>query len=225
MCIFGHCPLSLHLLKPPTFAFGMMLPRPAERQARCKDKQVSQPQSISSGVAGRYAGALFNIALEENAVDQLASNLAVLVEAFAQSTEFRTLVTSPAFSAAEQVTAINAVAGHYKMFWAVGSTLGLMAHRRRLFVLPHFLRQLRRMIANHKGEVEVELVSARELAQNQIGRVHESLKKRLGEHVVINARVDPALIGGLVIKLGSRMVDASVRARLNNLQSAMEKVG
>ncbi|MEC8579307.1 MAG: F0F1 ATP synthase subunit delta [Pseudomonadota bacterium] len=186
---------------------------------------VSESASISSGIADRYAAAVFDIAKEENAIGTLEANVDALAAALADSDDLRDLINSPVYSRDTQGQAITAVAKKMGLTDIVTNMLGLMASKRRLFVLPALIASLRDMISEHKGEVTADVTSAVKLTAAQSKKLAETLKAQVGKDVKINATVDEALIGGLVVKVGSKMIDTSIRSKLNSLQNAMKEVG
>ncbi|KNG92603.1 F0F1 ATP synthase subunit delta [Pseudaestuariivita atlantica] len=186
---------------------------------------VSEPASISSGIAERYATAVFEIARDNDNLGKLESSVDALAAALDESPELRDMIASPVLSRDAQGKAIAAVAKAIGVSPVMKNVLGLMAEKRRLFVLPHMLTHLRAMIADHKGEVTAEVTSAKPLTDAQSKKLAETLKARVGQDVNIKATVDESLIGGLVVKVGSKMIDTSVRAKLNALQNAMKEVG
>ena len=186
---------------------------------------VSEPASISSGIAARYATAVFELAKESKALPKLESNLTDLAGALDQSADLRDLIASPVISRDEQGNAISAIAKKMNMEPVLQNTLALMAEKRRLFVLPQLIAHLRELIAEDKGEVTADVVSAKALTKAQADKLAKSLKARMGKDVIINATVDESLIGGLVVKVGSKMIDTSIRSKLSSLQNAMKEVG
>ena len=186
---------------------------------------VSEPASISSGIAARYAQAVFEIAKDNNKVAELETSVDALAAALADSADLRALIASPVYSRDEQQGAILAVADKMKLRPVLKNALGLMAQKRRLFVLPQLLDQLRARIAEDKGEVTAEVTSATPLSASQASDLAAALKDSVGKTVKIKATVDERLIGGLVVKVGSKMIDTSIRAKLNSLQNAMKEVG
>ncbi len=186
---------------------------------------MSEPASISAGIAQRYATAIFEIALENNNLDGLESSVNDLSAALDDSADLRALIGSPLVSRADQEKAIRAVAKKMKLAPVMQKSLGLMAQKRRLFVLPQLIRALRDQLAEQRGEVTAEVISAKALTKTQSDKLAAALKERVGKTVTINATVDESLIGGLVVKVGSKMIDSSIRSRLNSLQNAMKEVG
>jgi F-type H+-transporting ATPase subunit delta len=186
---------------------------------------VSEPASISSGIAERYARAIFELAKEDNALDQIASDSDTLAAAYAESADFRDLVQSPIYSRDVQQKAIGALAEKMGLHRITGNTLRLMASKRRLFVLREVARQVREMIALERGEVTADVVAAKDLSDDQRAKLSEALKKAVGRDVNINLSVDESLIGGLVVKVGSKMIDTSIRSKLDSLKNTMKEVG
>ncbi|NHQ74619.1 F0F1 ATP synthase subunit delta [Roseovarius gahaiensis] len=186
---------------------------------------MSEPASISSGIAERYATAIFEIAKESNSLAKLEPNITDLAAALDGSDELRDVIASPVLSRAEQGKVMAALAKKMKLQPEMANGLAVMAQKRRLFVLPQLLRQLSDMIADDKGEVTADVASAKALTKTQSDKLAKTLKARVGKDVKINATVDESLIGGLVVKVGSKMIDTSIRSRLNSLQNAMKEVG
>lgn len=186
---------------------------------------VSEPASISSGIAERYATAIFEISKEEKSLAKLESNIADLAAALDGSEDLRDLINSPVVSRTDQKAAISAIASKMKLETVLQNGLGVMADKRRLFVLPQLVVKLREMIAEDKGEVTAEVTSAKALTKAQADKIAKTLKASVGKDVNIKASVDESLIGGLVVKVGSKMIDTSIASRLNSLQNAMKEVG
>jgi|TARA_R110002073_G_scaffold74112_4_gene181461 F-type H+-transporting ATPase subunit delta len=186
---------------------------------------VSEPASISSGIAKRYATAVFELAQEENALPALEGDLDTLEAAMAESGDLRDLLNSPIYSRDQMQAGIGAVAKAMGLGDILANTLKLMASKRRLFVVPALARTLRGLIADHKGEVVADVVSAKALTKTQSEKLTKSLASAIGKDVKLNATVDEAIIGGLVVKVGSKMIDTSIRSKLNSLQNTMKEVG
>jgi F-type H+-transporting ATPase subunit delta len=186
---------------------------------------VSEPASISSGIAARYATALFGLAKDASDLKNLESNVEDLGAALDASAELRDVISSPVYSRDDQATVITAVANKMKLMPIVSNTLALMASKRRLFVLPALVAQLRALIAEEKGEVTAEVTSAKAMTKTQTDKLAKAIKTRIGKDVKIDATVDESLIGGLVVKVGSQMIDTSIRSKLNSLSNVMKEVG
>ncbi len=186
---------------------------------------VSEPASISTGIAARYAQAVFDLAREEDLLAAVEYDLGLLEGALADSADLRALIASPLYSREEQGRALDALAERMGLSPVMRNTLGLMASKRRLFVLPQLLAALRRLLAEARGEVTAEVVSAQPLSAEQEARLAQALSAQAGRSVKLRTRVDGSLIGGLVVRLGSRMIDTSVRAKLGQLQNMMKEVG
>ncbi|CAN1496171.1 AtpH F0F1-type ATP synthase, delta subunit (mitochondrial oligomycin sensitivity protein) [Paracoccaceae bacterium] len=186
---------------------------------------MSEPASISLGIATRYATALFELAKESGALTALESDIAGLGDAMAASDDLRAMIASPVVSRDDQSNAIAAIGVKLGVSELMANTLALMAGKRRLFVLPQLLANLADQIAAEKGEVTAEVSAARALTAAQSKKLAETLKVRVGKTVKLKTTVDESLIGGLVVKLGSTMIDTSVKAKLAALQNAMKEVG
>lgn len=186
---------------------------------------MSEPASISLGIATRYATALFELAKEGGALAALETDTSALSAALALSPDLRAAIASPVVSREDQGRVIAAVGAKMGLSALMGNTLSLMAEKRRLFVLPQLLNNLADRIAAEKGEMTAEVASATALSAAQSKKLAETLKARVGKTVILKTTVDESLIGGLVVKLGSTMIDTSVKAKLAALQNAMKEVG
>ena len=186
---------------------------------------MASEDPISSGVAGRYATALFELAREQDALDKVAKKLNRFEEALDASADLVRLVKSPVFSAEEQGKALAAILEELKIEGLTANFLLLVAKNRRLFAAPDMSRGFRAMLARYRGEASASVVSASKLTEAQATALKQALKAALGKEVMLEERVDPSLLGGLVVKVGSRMVDTSLRTKLNSLKVAMKEVG
>ncbi|MSP81860.1 MAG: F0F1 ATP synthase subunit delta [Alphaproteobacteria bacterium] len=185
---------------------------------------MATDDSAVSGLAGRYATALFELAHEAKALDRVGEDLATIRRLLDESVDLNRLVLSPVVSRTDQgraMAAIMAVLGAHPL---TVQTIGLMAAKRRLFALADVIRGYRGLVAAHRGESSAEVTSARPLKPEEQAELAAALKRALGRDVAIAARVDPTLLGGLVVKVGSRMIDSSLRAKLARLQLAMKGV-
>lgn len=186
---------------------------------------MSETASTASGIAGRYALAVFDLAKEAKGLKTLEADVAALEGALAASGDFRGLISSPVYSRDEQAASVAGIAKKMKLSGIFTNTLGLMASNRRLFVLPQLLASLKAMIAAEKGEVTAEVTAASELTKAQATKLSATLKKAFAKDVVLNIAVDESLIGGLIVKVGSKMIDTSIRSKLASLQNSMKEVG
>jgi len=177
------------------------------------------------GLASRYAAALFELADEKKQLDVVAGDLSSLKQAIAASEDLRRLIRSPVLSRADQGRAMEALLEAARASDLVRRFVGLVAQNRRLFVLPEMINAYLSQLAERRGEVTAEVVSARPLSDAQRSAVAEALRKAVGGKVAVDAQVDPSLIGGLVVKVGSRLIDSSLRTKLHRLQLAMKGVG
>lgn len=174
---------------------------------------------------GRYATALFELATEADAVDQVAGDLARFQAMMDASEDLTRLVRSPVFSADEQTGAVMAVLEKAEIGGLAANFIGLVTHNRRLFAVPDMIRGFNAMVAAARGEVTAEVTSAEKLTAAQKTALAAELKTALGKDANITETVDASLLGGLVVKVGSRMIDSSLRSKLNSLRIAMKEVG
>ena len=186
---------------------------------------VANSVSMSQSIAGRYAQAVFDIAKEDGGLDALAQQTEDLGSALKDSADLRALISSPIYTRDDQSRAIAALSQRMGLSPVLANTLQLMARNRRLFVLPQLARQLQALIAEERGEVTAEVTSAVALTDDQQTRLRDTLAQKSGKKVKLNTRVDEALIGGMIVKLGSQMIDSSIRSKLASLQNAMKEVG
>jgi F-type H+-transporting ATPase subunit delta len=177
------------------------------------------------GIAARYAKAVFELAKEDTAVAKVETDLDALEAALADSADFRALISSPVYSRDEQAGAIAALAKKMGLSTIVSNVLALMSNKRRLYILPQLVQALRAAIAEDKGEITAEVTSAKALTKTQADKLAKALASSVGKSVKISATVDEKLIGGLVVKMGSKMIDTSIASKLNSLQNAMKEVG
>ena len=178
--------------------------------------------NITAGLAGRYASALFDLARESNAIDSVQKSLAVLRNALAESADLKALVSSPVIGRVDAAKAIAAVARSLGLDSLTGNFLGVLAENRRLADLSGMIDAYNAIVAAHRGEVTAKVTSAHPLSAEQLNTLAANLKTRVGRDVQIQATVDPAILGGLVVQLGSQLIDGSIRTRLNSFAQAMK---
>lgn len=176
-----------------------------------------------SGVAGRYASALFELARDENSIDQVSRDLDAFDRMLADSPDLLRLVKSPVFTAEEQAKAIGAVLERAGIGGLASNLIRFVATKRRLFVLPDMIRGYRALVAKSRGIVPASVTVAEEPSPRMLDDIRAALRDMAGSDVDVDVKVDPALIGGLVVKIGSRMVDASLRTKLNSMRIAMKE--
>ena len=179
----------------------------------------------ASGLAGRYATALFDLAAERNALDAVAKDLQALRQMMAESADLARLITSPVIARDAQAKAITALAEKAGFNPLTRNILGVMAMNRRLFALSGAIDSYLAKLAESRGELSAEVTSAAPLSDQQRNAVAESLRQALGSKVTVHTKVDKRLLGGLVVRVGSRMVDSSLRTKLQKLQLAMKGIG
>lgn len=186
---------------------------------------LSAENTISSGIAGRYATALFDLALEAKQVEAVESDLALIKGMMSESADLAWLVRSPLISRDDQAKAMAAVLEKLGVNDLVRRFVGTVALNRRLFAISGMIESFGALLSAHRGEVVANVTSAKTLSKDQLEAVSSALKAAIGSDVSVNAAVDESLIGGMIVKVGSRMVDSSIRTKLQNLKFAMKGVG
>ena len=176
---------------------------------------------IQASLAGRYALALFGLARDEKQLESVGASLAALRQALAESDDFRRLTTSPLIGRSETAKAVAAAADAMALDPLTRNFLGVLARNRRLAQLGSVIRAFNLLAARHRGEITAEITSARPLDDDQVDAIKENLRNRMGRDIAVDLDVDPAILGGLVVKIGSEMIDGSIRTKLNNLAQAM----
>jgi F-type H+-transporting ATPase subunit delta len=179
---------------------------------------------IVSGMAGRYAIALFELALDDKAIDATKADLDRFEALLAESPDLTRLVRSPVYSADEQAKALSAVLAAAGIGGLAAKFLNAVTANRRLFAVRQMLKDFRALVARHKGEATASVTLAETPNDRQLAAIKEALGAVTGKDVQVDVKVDPSIIGGLVVKLGSRMVDTSLRSKLNSLRHAMKEV-
>ena len=180
-------------------------------------------EHLVSGVAGRYATALFDLARDANTIDAAKADLERFDALVGESPDLARLVRSPVFSADEQLNALSAVLERAGIGGLTAQFLKLVTKNRRLFAVHDMVRAFRNLVARHKGETTAEVTVAEEIKDDHVAALRNALKAVSGKEVDLKIKVDPAIIGGLVVKLGSRMVDSSLRTKLNSIKHAMKE--
>ncbi|MGY6710011.1 MAG: F0F1 ATP synthase subunit delta [Rhizobiaceae bacterium] len=186
---------------------------------------MAQTGSLISGMASRYASSLFELASEAGSLDEVEKELARVEAMLTDSADLRRLVVSPVFSADDQLRAISAISDKADFKGLVGNFLRVVARNRRLFALPGMIAGFRRLAAEARGEVAADVTSAHALTADQQAELKQTLKAVAGKDVVLNLTVDPSILGGLVVRIGSRQIDTSLKTKLNSLKLALKEVG
>lgn len=179
----------------------------------------------ATGLAGRYATALFDLADQDRLRDQVAQDLEQLGNMIDESADLNRLIRSPAISRQDQSRAMAAVLEKAEMNELTRKFIGTVAENRRLFALKGMIGAYQALLAEHRGEATAEVISATPLSKKQLDRIGVSLKKEIGSDVAIDATVDESLLGGLIVKVKSRMVDSSLRTKLQQLRFSMKGIG
>ena len=176
-------------------------------------------------MAGRYATALFELAVEANAIDSVDADLGRLDDLIAGNADLTRLVRSPVFSSEDQLKALSAVLDKVDITGLAARFLKVITHNRRLFAVRDMIRAYRALVARHKGEVSARVTVAEMPSDKRVAEIKDALKTVTGKDVALDISVEPSIIGGLIVQLGSRMVDASLRTKLNAIKHAMKEVG
>lgn len=177
---------------------------------------------IQASLSGRYATALFSLALEQKAVDAVSDSLSTLTQALAESPDFKALTLSPMVSRDDATKAVAALAKVLKLDPLTGNFLGVLAQNNRLAQLGAVIGSFGELAAAHRSEATADVTSANPLAADQVSALKAQLKTKVGRDVAVNLTVDPSILGGLIVKIGSKMIDSSIRTRLNTLANAMK---
>ncbi len=177
---------------------------------------------IQASLAGRYATALFELARDERQLEAVGTSLSALREGLRDSAELRELTTSPLIGRDDALKAVKAVSASMGLDPITANFLGVMAQNRRLGQLGSVIRFFNLLAAAHRGETTAEVVSAHPLNDDQVAALKSNLKTRIGRDVAVDLTVDPTILGGLVVKIGSQQIDGSIRTKLNTLAQAMK---
>jgi F-type H+-transporting ATPase subunit delta len=198
---------------------------PSANSASLKSAFVADENPNVSGVAGRYATALFELARDERSIDSIKADLDRFDAMITESADLNRLVRSPVFTSVEQSKALSAVLERAGIGGISANFLKLLTANRRLFVVRDVIRTFRTLVAHFKGEVTADVTVAEQLSDKNLDALKGALKSVTGKDVDLNVKVDPAIIGGLIVKVGSRMVDSSLRTKLNSIKNAMKEAG
>jgi F-type H+-transporting ATPase subunit delta len=206
--------------------FKLSGPLPRVRRTRVRrGVVVAQSDQTVSGVPGRYATALFELAREDQTVDQVGADLANFQALLDESEDLGRLVRSPVFSAEDQISALQAICEKAGIKSLALNFIKLAAQNRRLFVLSDMIKAYRTLVAQSKGEISAEVISADTLSPKHLDDLKAAIKASVGRDVQLSTRVDSSILGGLIVKVGSRMVDNSLKTKLQNLKIAMKGTG
>jgi F-type H+-transporting ATPase subunit delta len=185
---------------------------------------VAGEDPITTGMAGRYANALFELALENKATDAIKNDLDRFDALIGESADLNRLVRSPVYGADEQLKALSAILDKAGIKGLAANFLRVITTNRRLFAVRDMIRIYRALVARHKGEVTAQVTVADQLSDKNLEALKGALKSVTGgKDIALDVRVDPAIIGGLIVKLGSRMIDSSLRTKLNAIKFAMKE--
>lgn len=177
------------------------------------------------GLAARYASALYDLADESGTIDAIAADLSALQSLLTESSDFNRFIKSPVLSRDEQSKGIAAIAAKAGLSDHTTKFLGLVASNRRLFALPAMIASYHDILAARRGQVSAQVTSATELSEEQSQSLADALKAAVGNSVAVTTKVDPSILGGLIVRVGSRMVDSSLKSKLQRLKLSMKGVG
>ena len=185
---------------------------------------MSSNRMIASGLEGRYAVAIFALALEEKALDSVAKDLEGLKTLAAQNADFSNLLLNPSLDKDTQHNAISAIAKKAKLSPLTAKFLGVLVANRRLANLEKIATTFGKLLSEYRGEIEAQVISAEKMTKAQEEALKQQLKKNLGQDISFEVEVDPELLGGLKVKVGSKVIDSSIKTKLENLTLAMKGV-
>jgi F-type H+-transporting ATPase subunit delta len=190
-----------------------------------KEQFVATDDTSVSGVAGRYATALFELARDQKSVDQVRAELDQFSALLKDNPDLMRLVRSPVFTSDEQGKALGAILAKAGIGGITANFLRVLTANRRLFAVNDVIRAFRALVAQFRGEATADVTVAEPLSDKNLDALKAALKTVSGKDVDLNVKVDPSIIGGLIVKLGSRMVDSSLRTKLNSIKHAMKEAG
>ena len=186
---------------------------------------MAAQDSVLTQIARPYASALFDLAKADSSVAAVEQDLDRLVALANESPDFKRFLSSPVINAEEKAVAIGALLERAKPHTTVGNFVKVVARNGRLFALPAIITAFKERAAGHRGEVAADVTSAVPLTTDQVSALADTLKAKIGKSVTLNQYVDPSLIGGLVVKVGSQMIDSSLKTKLTAMKIAMKEVG
>ncbi|OLP56150.1 F0F1 ATP synthase subunit delta [Rhizobium rhizosphaerae] len=186
---------------------------------------MAETSELISGVAERYASSLFDLALEAGSVEAVGADLDRFQALIDESADLKRLIVSPVFTSEDQFKAISAIVEKAGITGLVANFLKVVAKNRRLFAVPGIVRSYRETAARHRGEIAAQVTTAHALNDAQLDELKAALKSVTGKDVAVNVTVDPSILGGLIVKVGSRQIDTSLRTKLSSLKLALKEVG
>ena len=186
---------------------------------------MANSASLTTEIANQYAGSLFELAAESNALNETEKGLTQFDALIRESDDLARLLRSPVFAAGDQLNALEAVLKRAKIGGLVANFVRVVARNRRLFAMPEMLAAFRRLLADHRGEIAADVTVAEPLTATQSRQLKTALKSKLGKDVSVKQMVDPEILGGMVVKVGSQQIDTSLRTKLSSLKLALKEVG
>lgn len=186
---------------------------------------MAQSASLTQKIADQYAGSLFELAVDSKSIEQTEKDLALFDEMIQGSQDLARMLRSPVYSASEQIDALNALLAKTGIEGLVANFIRVVARNRRLFAMKDMLGAFRRLLADHRGEISAEVTVANKLTAAQKKELQAALKKTEGKDVAVSETVDPGILGGMIVRIGSRQIDTSLRTKLSSLKLALKEVG
>ena len=185
---------------------------------------MSETLSLTSGAPSRYAAALFGLCKEEGQLKALENDIKKIHELIAKSEDFKILIASPIYRRDEQSRAVSAVSKKIQLQKNTENLLQLMAKKGRIYILSQVVSDIEALLENERGEIGVEIISAENLSGDQTDKLEKTVGKILNKKAKMHVRVDKSLIGGMIVKIGSRMIDTTIKSKLVKLQNIMKEV-
>ncbi len=182
-------------------------------------------KTLTDSAASRYASAIFDLSIEEKSLDKTESDLDLVKDIYGSNEDFRKVVKSPIFSREQQVRVIKSLGKKIKLSNLIINSLCLMASKRRLFSIVSMVEQFKRLAASHRGELKVSILSASKLSSSQEEQIRKLFEDETKSSVILDIKEDQSLIGGLLIKVGSTVIDSSIKSQLINVENKMKEVG
>ncbi len=186
---------------------------------------MSEEKSLVSGLAGRYATALFDLTVQSDEIEPVMLHLNIIDRIFSESPDFARFAKSPLIRRSDQVMVMGMILDKLEIHGLAAKFSGVVAENRRLYLLPEMIRQFRTLLSIHNGEIDAEVTSCVALSDKQIAILQEKLSKSVESKVNLTTIIDPNILGGLIVRIGSRMIDSSIRTKLNNLQLSLKEAG
>ena len=186
---------------------------------------MSENSSLTKDASFRYANALFNLALETTSTDKYENDLDEILKIFDKDPNFSLFIKSPLYPRDNQLSTMKAICSRLKLHENVVNTILVMTYKRRLFSLKEMILQFKDLYRLHKNELIVEISSAKNLSKPDLDVLKKSISSKIGSNIIVKSKTDPHIIGGLIVKIGSKLIDTSIRSKLAKLKNNLKEVG